>query len=114
VLDPTEPAVIEAGLELTGGRAVVNSVNYEDGDGPDSRMARLSPSSASTASRWSLPTIDERGQARTADRKSVAELLITDLTQLGDARRGHHRRPPDVPHRHRAGGDQADAVETIE
>src|SRR6185436_19401418 len=35
MLDSTEPAVIEAGLELLGGRAVVNSVNYEDGDGPE-------------------------------------------------------------------------------
>ena len=34
VLDSTEAAVIEAGLELIGGRAVINSVNYEDGDGP--------------------------------------------------------------------------------
>ena len=33
VLDSTEPAVIEAGLELLGGRCVINSVNYEDGDG---------------------------------------------------------------------------------
>ena len=32
VLDSTEPAVVEAGLELLGGRAVVNSVNYEDGE----------------------------------------------------------------------------------
>ena len=40
VLDSTEPAVIEAGLELLGGRSVVNSVNYEDGDGPGSRFAR--------------------------------------------------------------------------
>src|ERR1035437_9115336 len=43
VLDSTEPTVIEAGLELIGGRSVVNSVNYEDGDGPDSRMARIMP-----------------------------------------------------------------------
>ena len=43
VLDSTEAAVIEAGLELTGGRAVINSVNYEDGDGPDSRIARVMP-----------------------------------------------------------------------
>ena len=35
VLDSTEPAVIEAGLETLGGRSVINSVNYEDGDGPD-------------------------------------------------------------------------------
>jgi 5-methyltetrahydrofolate--homocysteine methyltransferase len=26
--------VIEAGLEMLGGRCVVNSVNFEDGDGP--------------------------------------------------------------------------------
>src|SRR5271154_2655127 len=31
VLASTEPNVIEAGLELIGGRSVVNSVNYEDG-----------------------------------------------------------------------------------
>ena len=43
VLDSTEPAVIEAGLELLGGRSVVNSVNYEDGDGPGSRFARVMP-----------------------------------------------------------------------
>ena len=43
VLDSTEPAVIEAGLELLGGRAVINSVNYEDGDGPGSRIARVMP-----------------------------------------------------------------------
>ena len=34
MLDSTEPPVIEAGLEMLGGRCVVNSVNYEDGDGP--------------------------------------------------------------------------------
>ena len=33
---PPSRAVLEAGLELLGGRAVVNSVNYEDGDGPGS------------------------------------------------------------------------------
>ncbi len=35
MLDSTEPQVIEAGLEMLGGRCVVNSVNFEDGDGPD-------------------------------------------------------------------------------
>ena len=41
VLDSTEPAVLQAGLEMLGGRAVINSVNYEDGDGPSSRFARI-------------------------------------------------------------------------
>jgi 5-methyltetrahydrofolate--homocysteine methyltransferase len=81
VLDSTEPAVIEAGLELIGGRAVVNSVNYEDGDGPDSRMARLMPVLREHGAAVVALTIDEKGQARTAAWKvEVAERLIRDLT----------------------------------
>jgi 5-methyltetrahydrofolate--homocysteine methyltransferase len=53
VLDSTEPAVIEAGLELLGGRSVVNSVNYEDGDGPGRGSPGCCPSSRSTARPWS-------------------------------------------------------------
>jgi 5-methyltetrahydrofolate--homocysteine methyltransferase len=81
VLDSTEPAVIEAGLELIGGRSVVNSVNYEDGDGPDSRMARLMPVIREHGAAVVALTIDEQGQARTAQWKiEVAERLIGDLT----------------------------------
>jgi 5-methyltetrahydrofolate--homocysteine methyltransferase len=81
VLDSTEPAVIEAGLELTGGRAVINSVNYEDGDGPDSRIARVMPLVGEHGAAVIALTIDERGQARTAEWKvAVAERLIADLT----------------------------------
>jgi 5-methyltetrahydrofolate--homocysteine methyltransferase len=81
VLDSTEPAVIEAGLELTGGRAVINSVNYEDGDGPDSRMARVMPLVREHGAAVIALTIDEQGQARTAQWKvAVAERLIADLT----------------------------------
>jgi 5-methyltetrahydrofolate--homocysteine methyltransferase len=81
VLDSTEPPVIEAGLELIGGRAVVNSVNYEDGDGPQSRIARLMPLVREHGAAVVALTIDERGQARTAEWKvEVAERLIRDLT----------------------------------
>jgi 5-methyltetrahydrofolate--homocysteine methyltransferase len=81
VLDSTEAPVIEAGLELTGGRAVINSVNYEDGDGPDSRIARVMPLVREHGAAVIALTIDERGQARTADWKvAVAERLIQDLT----------------------------------
>jgi 5-methyltetrahydrofolate--homocysteine methyltransferase len=81
VLDSTEPAVIEAGLELTGGRAVINSVNYEDGDGPDSRIARVMPLVREHGAAVIALTIDEQGQARTAQWKvTVAERLIADLT----------------------------------
>ena len=81
VLDSTEPAVIEAGLEMTGGRAVINSVNYEDGDGPGSRIARMMPLAREHGTAVIALTIDERGQARTAEWKvAVAERLIADLT----------------------------------
>ena len=38
MLDSTEPPVIEAGLERLGGRCIINSVNFEDGDGPGSAL----------------------------------------------------------------------------
>jgi len=81
VLDSTEPGVIEAGLELTGGRSVINSVNYEDGDGPGSRIARIMPLVREHGAAVIALTIDERGQARTAEWKvAIAERLIQDLT----------------------------------
>ncbi len=81
VLDSTEPAVIEAGLELLGGRSVVNSVNYEDGDGPGSRFARVMPVVQEHGAAVVALCIDEEGQARTAEWKvRVATRLIEDLT----------------------------------
>ncbi|MDH4160941.1 MAG: dihydropteroate synthase, partial [Actinomycetota bacterium] len=81
VLDSTEPDVIEAGLELLGGRALVNSVNFEDGDGPTSRINRIMPVVKEHGAAVVALTIDEQGQARTADWKvQVAERLIGTLT----------------------------------
>jgi 5-methyltetrahydrofolate--homocysteine methyltransferase len=65
MLDSTESEVLRAGLEMLGGRAVVNSVNYEDGRGPGSRFVMC---------------IDENGQARTAEEKvRIAGETIDDL-----------------------------------
>ena len=69
VLDSTEPAVIKAGLEALGGRCVINSVNYEDGDGPTSRFARIMPLVQEHGASVVALTIDEEGQARTAEWK---------------------------------------------
>jgi 5-methyltetrahydrofolate--homocysteine methyltransferase len=81
VMDSTEPEVIRAGLEMLGGRVVVNSVNYEDGDGPDSRIAKVMPLVVEHGAAVIALTIDEQGQARTADWKlAVATRLIEDLT----------------------------------
>jgi len=81
VIDSTEPEVVRAGLEMLGGRAVVNSVNYEDGDGPGSRITRVMPLVTEHGTAVIALTIDERGQARTAEWKTaVATRLIDDLT----------------------------------
>ena len=81
VLDSTEPAVIKAGLEHLGGRSVINSVNYEDGDGPTSRFARIMPLVKEHGAAVVALTIDEQGQARTSEWKlQVATRLIEDLT----------------------------------
>ena len=90
VLDSTEPNVLKAGLEALGGRCVINSVNYEDGDGPTSRFARIMPLVKEHGASVVALTIDEEGQARTAEWKlKVARRLIKDLTenwgmQVGD------------------------------
>jgi len=82
VLDSTEPAVLQAGLEHLGGRCVINSVNYEDGDGANSRFARIMPLVVEHGAGVVALTIDEEGQARTAEWKlRIARRLINDLTQ---------------------------------
>jgi 5-methyltetrahydrofolate--homocysteine methyltransferase len=80
VLDSTEPAVLKAGLEHLGGRCVINSVNYEDGDGPTSRFAKIMPLVQEHGASVVALTIDEEGQARDAEWKlRVARRLIADL-----------------------------------
>ncbi|MFY0405390.1 methionine synthase [Solicola sp. PLA-1-18] len=81
MLDSTEPDVLQAGLERLAGRSVINSVNYEDGDGPDSRFARTMRLVREHGAAVVALTIDEEGQARTAEWKvRVATRLIEDLT----------------------------------
>ncbi|MEW2704087.1 methionine synthase [Streptomyces koyangensis] len=81
VLDSTEVDVLRAGLEKLGGRAVINSVNYEDGDGPESRFAKVTALAREHGAALMALTIDEEGQARTTEHKvAVAERLIEDLT----------------------------------
>ncbi|MEU3922870.1 methionine synthase [Streptomyces sp. NPDC029004] len=81
VLDSTEVDVLRAGLEKLGGRAVLNSVNYEDGDGPESRFAKVTGLAAEHGAALIALTIDEEGQARTVENKvAIAERLIDDLT----------------------------------
>ncbi|MGW4353097.1 methionine synthase [Nocardia sp. NPDC004582] len=81
MLDSTEMPVLKAGLEHLGGRCAVNSVNYEDGAGPDSRFQQTMALVAEHGAAVVALTIDENGQARTAEHKvAIAERLIEDIT----------------------------------
>ncbi|MEO3862034.1 methionine synthase [Acrocarpospora sp. B8E8] len=81
MIDSTEPAVLEAGLEMLGGRAVVNSVNYEDGRGPGSRFHKIMTAVREHGAAVVVMCIEEAGQARTkADKVRIAGETIEDLT----------------------------------
>ncbi|WP_033260663.1 methionine synthase [Amycolatopsis vancoresmycina] len=81
MLDSTEVAVLRAGLERLGGRCAVNSVNYEDGDGPESRFTQVMELVSEYGAAVVALTIDEEGQARTAQKKAdIATRLIEDIT----------------------------------
>jgi len=82
MLDSTEPGVLKIGLENLGGRCVINSVNFEDGDGPNSRFAKIMPLVKEHGAAVVALTIDEEGQARTTEWKiRVAQRLVKDLTE---------------------------------
>ncbi|WP_295625978.1 methionine synthase [uncultured Corynebacterium sp.] len=81
MLDSTEPDVLRVGLEHLGGRSALNSVNFEDGDGPDSRYTRIMELAVEHGAAVVALAIDEEGQARTREKKvEIAERLIEDIT----------------------------------
>ena len=74
VIDSTELPVLEAALELYGGKAVLNSINFEDGEAP--ATARMTLARKFGAGVIAL-TIDETGMAKTrAEKVRVARRLV--------------------------------------
>jgi 5-methyltetrahydrofolate--homocysteine methyltransferase len=79
VLDSTEPDVMEAGLQWIGGRAVLNSANLEDGDGPGSRADKVFRLAKEYGAAVICLLIDEEGQARDTEWKMRVAHRIYDL-----------------------------------
>ncbi|MDI7267710.1 MAG: homocysteine S-methyltransferase family protein, partial [Myxococcota bacterium] len=74
MIDSTDPDAIEAALERHGGRCIVNSVNLESGA---ERFDRIACLAARFGAALVALAIDERGMARTRDRKiEVADRLV--------------------------------------
>ncbi|BAC88418.1 methionine synthase [Gloeobacter violaceus] len=78
MIDSTEVPVIHTALKQLGGRAIVNSINLEDGE---VRLQKLLPLCREFGSAVVALTIDEgEGMARTAERKLEVARRIHDLT----------------------------------
>jgi 5-methyltetrahydrofolate--homocysteine methyltransferase len=74
VFDSTEIPVLEGALELYGGKGVINSINFEDGEAPPA--ARMALARKFGAAVIAL-TIDEAGMAKGAERKlEIARRLV--------------------------------------
>jgi 5-methyltetrahydrofolate--homocysteine methyltransferase len=79
VIDSTEAPVVRTALEHLGGRAMINSVNLEDGDGPGTRLDAFLSLAAEHGAAVVCTCIDQVGQARTAEWKLAAARAIHDL-----------------------------------
>jgi 5-methyltetrahydrofolate--homocysteine methyltransferase len=71
MIDSTDPEVMERALKYSQGKAIINSINLEDGE---ERFAQVVPLIHRYGAAVVVGTIDEKGMAVTADRKlEVAE-----------------------------------------
>src|SRR5215208_5943436 len=75
-VDSTEPDVIQAALERTPGRAIVNSINLEAGR---DKLDTVVPLAKAHGAAVIALTIDEEGMAKTPERKLEVAKRITEL-----------------------------------
>ena len=117
MLDSTDAKVLELGLKWSQGKAIINSINLEDGE---ERFRTVVPLAQRYGAALVVGTIDEdpeHGMAVTRQRKlEVARRSYTLLTEKYDVpARGHPLRPARLPVRHRATrSTSGSADETIE
>ena len=79
MIDSTEPPVMEEALRNIAGKAIINSINMEDGE---TRAAQVLPLCRTYGAAVVALTIDEQGMAKTADRKlSIARRLHALVTE---------------------------------
>ncbi|HUI65880.1 MAG TPA: homocysteine S-methyltransferase family protein, partial [Bacteroidota bacterium] len=86
VIDSTEATVIEEALQHIGGKAVINSINLEDGE---ERINKVLPLCRKYGAAVIALTIDEAGMAKTAEKKLAVARRIYDLVVHKYALKGH-------------------------
>ncbi|MTF38819.1 methionine synthase [Cyanobacterium aponinum] len=81
MLDSTEWQKMEAGLKVAGGKCILNSTNYEDGE---ERFFKVLELAKEYGAGVVIGTIDEDGMARTADKKvEIAQRAYNDVVKFG-------------------------------
>ncbi len=81
MLDSTEWEKMEAGLKVAGGKCILNSTNYEDGD---ERFFKVLEIAKRYGAGVVIGTIDEDGMARTAEKKfAIAQRAYRDAVEYG-------------------------------
>ncbi|MCX5937902.1 MAG: homocysteine S-methyltransferase family protein, partial [Cyanobium sp. LacPavin_0920_WC12_MAG_62_9] len=81
MLDSTEWQKMEAGLKVAGGKCILNSTNYEDGD---ERFFKVLELAKAYGAGVVVGTIDEEGMARSAERKfAIAQRAYRDAVEFG-------------------------------
>ncbi|MHB8430556.1 MAG: methionine synthase [Acidimicrobiales bacterium] len=79
MVDSTEAPVVETALSWIGGRAVINSVNLEEGDDEGTRLDSFLSLAKEFGAAVVCTCIDTEGQARTAEWKLQAARAIRDI-----------------------------------
>ncbi|MGJ5676067.1 MAG: methionine synthase [Nostochopsis sp.] len=81
MLDSTEWEKMEAGLKVAGGKCLLNSTNYEDGE---PRFLKVLELAKKYGAGVVIGTIDEEGMARTADKKfQIAQRAYRQALEYG-------------------------------
>ncbi|BAY92597.1 methionine synthase [Tolypothrix sp. PCC 7601] len=83
MLDSTEWEKMEAGLKVAGGKCLLNSTNYEDGEPRFFKVLELAKKYGAGVV---IGTIDEEGMARTAEKKfAIAQRAYRQAVEYGIA-----------------------------
>ncbi|MGQ0627142.1 MAG: methionine synthase [Phycisphaerales bacterium] len=83
MLDSTQPATIEAGLKLAGGKCIINSANFEDGEHKFDEVCRLARTYGAALVVGSIDEDKEASMARTAERKlAIAQRAFDRATRV--------------------------------
>jgi 5-methyltetrahydrofolate--homocysteine methyltransferase len=81
MLDSTESTKMEAGLKVAGGKCILNSTNYEDGEERFFQVLELAKRYGAAVV---IGTIDEDGMGRTADKKfEIAKRAYNAAVEYG-------------------------------